>query len=271
MFYYTHQKNKMKIITEVNDYLKKKKHPLTKEIQKVREIILSTDDRIEETIKWSSPTFMYEGNIASFFMNAKKFVSLMFHKGAIINDKFWLLEGDGEKSRVARFQNLDDNPPIVEVLAESGALGNTNGSALTSTFMYPNGVAVTKTGDSIYINSSTNSNSGILNPQVIRLLTGVLSTEQSVETVAPLLNLKTYPNPITKEFTIESELLTNYKNLSFKLFDINGKVVKEIKKIDYDNQHFKAIIDLSSLASGSYLYSLFNKDKLLANGKVIKD
>ena len=98
----------MKTTTEVNDYLKKKKHPLTKEIQKIREIILATDDRIEETIKWSSPTFMYKGNIASFFMNAKKFVSLMFHEGAMINDKSGLLEGDGKKSRVARFQDLED-------------------------------------------------------------------------------------------------------------------------------------------------------------------
>lgn len=92
----------------VDDYLEKKNHPMTKEIEKVREIILSTDDRIEETIKWSSPTFMYKGNIASFFMNAKKFVSLMFHKGASISDTSGLLEGDGKESRVARFQDLND-------------------------------------------------------------------------------------------------------------------------------------------------------------------
>jgi hypothetical protein len=47
----------------VDDYLLKKDHPMTAEIQQVREIILSTDDRIEETIKWSSPTFIYKGNM----------------------------------------------------------------------------------------------------------------------------------------------------------------------------------------------------------------
>ena len=46
---------------------------------------------------------MYKGNIASFFMNAKKFVSLMFHKGATINIENGLLEGDGKEARVARF------------------------------------------------------------------------------------------------------------------------------------------------------------------------
>ncbi|NAS10949.1 DUF1801 domain-containing protein [Poritiphilus flavus] len=93
---------------EVNKFLQERQHPLEKEIQKVREIILASDDRIEEAIKWKSPTFMYKGNIASFFMNAKKFVSLMFHKGALIKDPLKLLEGDGKEARVARFENMED-------------------------------------------------------------------------------------------------------------------------------------------------------------------
>jgi len=56
----------MKLNPEVDKFLAKRNHPLSNEINKVREIILATDDRIEETIKWSSPTFMYKGNIASF-------------------------------------------------------------------------------------------------------------------------------------------------------------------------------------------------------------
>ena len=70
--------------------------------------VLSDDGSIEETIKWSSPTFMYKGNIASFFFNAKKFVSLMFHKGATIKDESGLLEGEGKETRMARFQDLAD-------------------------------------------------------------------------------------------------------------------------------------------------------------------
>jgi len=97
--------NKNKI---VDDYLKKKKHSLTEEIQRVREIILSTHKDIEETIKWSSPTFIYKGNMASYFMNAKKHVSLMFHKGAFIKDKTGLLEGDGKEARTAKFENMAD-------------------------------------------------------------------------------------------------------------------------------------------------------------------
>ena len=93
---------------DVDAYLAKKNHPLTVEIQAVRKIILSIDDRVEETIKWSSPTFMYKGNIASFFMNAKKFVSLMFHQGAALPNPHQLLKGEGKEARVARLENLED-------------------------------------------------------------------------------------------------------------------------------------------------------------------
>ena len=94
--------------SEVDTFLESKKHPLTNEINRIREIILETDDRVEECIKWSSPTFIYKGNIASFFMNAKKNVSLMFHKGALINNPEGLLAGEGKEARTARFYGLDD-------------------------------------------------------------------------------------------------------------------------------------------------------------------
>ena len=93
---------------KVDAFLKKRNHPLNREIQMIRAIILSTDSRIEEDIKWSVPTLMYKGNIASYYMNAKKFVSLMFHKGATITDKSGLLEGDGKEARVARFLDTAD-------------------------------------------------------------------------------------------------------------------------------------------------------------------
>ena len=103
---------------EVDQFLATRNHPMLTEIQKVREIILATDDRIEETIKWKSPTFMYKGNMASYFMNAKDFVSLMFHKGASIMDSSGLLEGDGKETRVARFYNLNDIESKKEALQQ---------------------------------------------------------------------------------------------------------------------------------------------------------
>ena len=108
----------MNINPKVDAFLSEKNHPMTDEMQEVREIILSTDARIEECIKWSSPTFVYKGNMASFFMNAKKFVSLMFHYGAYIKVENGLLIGDAKQGRTARFDNLEDIKSKKEALQE---------------------------------------------------------------------------------------------------------------------------------------------------------
>ena len=74
----------------------------------VRETILDTDDRVTEVIKWQAPTFVYKGNIASFYPKTKTHASLMFHRGAALDDPDGLLEGEGDVSRVARFLDADD-------------------------------------------------------------------------------------------------------------------------------------------------------------------
>lgn len=78
-------------------------------VQAVRLAILDADPRITETIKWQAPTFVYKGNIASFFPRAKKHASLMFHKGAEIPGDFPNLEGeDNKEARQMKFADHND-------------------------------------------------------------------------------------------------------------------------------------------------------------------
>ena len=88
---------------EVTAWLDALEHPLKDVILAVRSVFLDADARITETIKWKSPTFMYEGNLASIDPKAKKHVSLMFHRGAEIPGEHPLLEGDGKVARYIRF------------------------------------------------------------------------------------------------------------------------------------------------------------------------
>ena len=74
----------------------------------VRDAVLDADPRVEETIKWQAPTFMFKGNIASFYPRSKRAVSLMFHTGASLPDPAGLLEGNGDTSRVARIVDTED-------------------------------------------------------------------------------------------------------------------------------------------------------------------
>ena len=83
-------------------------NPQRELVQAVREAVLDADDRVTEAIKWQAPTFMYRGNIASFYPKSTKHASLMFHRGAEIDDPDGLLEGEGDVSRVAKFTDAED-------------------------------------------------------------------------------------------------------------------------------------------------------------------
>jgi hypothetical protein len=92
---------------EVDRWFDQRDHPMDAAMRRAREIILSADDRVTESIKWKTPTFAYEGNIAS-FNPSKKVVSVMFHRGAEIPGRHPKLEGDGKLVRTMRFSSVED-------------------------------------------------------------------------------------------------------------------------------------------------------------------
>ncbi|HYZ93176.1 MAG TPA: DUF1801 domain-containing protein [Actinomycetota bacterium] len=93
--------------TDVDAWFREQNHPLADAMQLTRRIILGADPRVTESVKWKTPTFSFEGDIAS-FMRAKKTVSIMFHRGAEIPGAHPRLEGDAKLVRTMRFANVDD-------------------------------------------------------------------------------------------------------------------------------------------------------------------
>ncbi len=93
----------------VTSWFDELEHPLKDAMQAARRVILAADDRVTETMKWKSPTFMYEGNIVSIDPKAKKHVSLLFHRGAEVPGSHPLLEGGGA---VARYIRLADEAAV---------------------------------------------------------------------------------------------------------------------------------------------------------------
>ncbi|MCO4747142.1 MAG: DUF1801 domain-containing protein [Proteobacteria bacterium] len=83
----------------------------------VRAIILDADPRIEECLKWKAPTYAYKGNIMSFQPRAKRFLSLMFHRGAHISGEHALLLGDGAHVRTMRFESVAQADAQAEAIA----------------------------------------------------------------------------------------------------------------------------------------------------------
>ncbi|MDY0216510.1 MAG: T9SS type A sorting domain-containing protein [Bacteroidales bacterium] len=78
------------------------------------------------------------------------------------------------------------------------------------------------------------------------------------------LTISAYPNP-TNDFLqlkVENE---NFKNLSFQLFDINGKLLQN-RKIT-DNQ---INIDMSNLVSATYFVKIIQSNKEVKTFKIVK-
>jgi hypothetical protein len=92
---------------EVDQWFEDREHPLDVALQRAREVILLADDRVTESIKWSTPTFSYKGNIAS-FMPSKNLISIMFHRGSEIPGEHPRLEGDGKLVRTMRFADVNE-------------------------------------------------------------------------------------------------------------------------------------------------------------------
>ncbi|MFT3878382.1 MAG: DUF1801 domain-containing protein [Gemmatales bacterium] len=66
----------------VIDFLKSLKHPLKKEIEAVRKIILGVSPSIQEGIKWNGPSFRTADYFATVFLRSTDTVQLIFHTGA---------------------------------------------------------------------------------------------------------------------------------------------------------------------------------------------
>jgi hypothetical protein len=93
---------------EVDAWFASYENPHKALMQKIRSFILAADKRMGECIKWKTPTFTYEGNLASFNPRSKAHVSLMFHTGAKIPGSYKLLEGTGGTARFISFKDGKD-------------------------------------------------------------------------------------------------------------------------------------------------------------------
>jgi hypothetical protein len=93
---------------EVDAWFERYENPMRPVVQRVREIVLGADARIDECIKWQAPTFTYRGNLASFYPKSKGHASLMFHQGALIPGEHPRLEGSGDTSRVLKVATVEE-------------------------------------------------------------------------------------------------------------------------------------------------------------------
>ncbi|RDU37922.1 DUF1801 domain-containing protein [Neobacillus piezotolerans] len=104
---------------QVEEFMGKLQHPLKEEIEEVRKIILSSDTRITEQIKWNAPSYLVDNDDRiTFNLKGKGFFRLVFHCGAKVNpeakneplfvDHTGLLEWQANDRAIVKFSEKDD-------------------------------------------------------------------------------------------------------------------------------------------------------------------
>ena len=93
-------------------------------VLKVREIILNSDKRMKEAIKWGSIAFYNKKNICGFRV-AKAHITLLFMEGASLDNADGILKGDGVKARTYKILNIKDinKKALTKLISQALELG----------------------------------------------------------------------------------------------------------------------------------------------------
>ena len=91
---------------EVDTWLTRYDNPMRDVVQRVRQIMLQSDDRLDECIKWQTPTFVYKGYLASFYPKPTSVATLIFHSGRAIPGNFPHLEAAGHDGLALRVVSI---------------------------------------------------------------------------------------------------------------------------------------------------------------------
>ena len=109
----------IKLNIEVTDFLNDLNHPFIKEIEQLRNCILSANKNISENIKWNGPNYCMdnEDRITMRVQPPTKQVQLIFHRGAkkkeqpkdkLIANKSKMLVWKENDRAIATFKSLQD-------------------------------------------------------------------------------------------------------------------------------------------------------------------
>ena len=146
----------------------------------------------------------------------------------------------------------------VTLLAGTGLRGRQDGPASQAEFSFPNGIAASVTGDTLYVNDSVPVEGGDLHPNVIRMIVGVKSPstrveEGSEEPPARFALDQNYPNPF-KTATRIRFTITELRAVTLAVYDVFGRRVATLVNAFKAAGVYEARFDAQGLASGIYVY-----------------
>jgi len=86
----------------VEQWLSRLDPPTRTEVEQVEQVVTAADPRVRRAVKWGRLTYSLEGNWHHWLCAvavSKRARRLVFHKGALLEDRSGLLDGDGRYVR----------------------------------------------------------------------------------------------------------------------------------------------------------------------------
>ena len=156
---------------------------------------------------------------------------------------------------------------VVSVLAGSGIAGQVDGAADTARFRFPNGLALSPTGDTLLV---TESHTGGL----IRLITGLKAAPDTIPTALPeLLELTSFrisPNP-GLDYLVVNFSLQSPTQVEMVLLDVQGKVVDTLLHKNFPVGAVEHIYLVPArLSRGTYILSVQTESQHLTRRVLLK-
>lgn len=108
--------------SEVDAWFARYDNPKRDVVMRVRHMVLDADSRIEEVIKWNTPTYVYRGNMASFYPLSMDHATLVFHQGQHLPGAFAKAVPDGDHARVIRvtsFEEAEEHRELIEQMVRA--------------------------------------------------------------------------------------------------------------------------------------------------------
>lgn len=135
-------------------------------------------------------------------------------------------------------------------------IGSTDGDIDTARFNLPNGILGDDTTDRIYVSDAGTSNLRIIDDAVL-----------GIDAFTSDLQIQITPNP-TKDILSITGQLANAQNYSVKVFDIQGRLISQIKETAEGGQ-IRTSIDSNSWKAGTYLVQITASNRSITK-KIIK-
>jgi hypothetical protein len=113
---------------DVTEWISQHRPERQEQVRRLAELVYAADDRIDVAIKWHRLTFTVEGNWHHWLCGiqvTKAGVSLLLHKGALLDDPADLLQGDGRYLRKIPFDEAAAEPDAVTAIVRSAISNQT--------------------------------------------------------------------------------------------------------------------------------------------------